>query len=78
MTFVHRCVQSLAKSPLSPFVKGGAQRTGDLSPQMMCTNLAWSDLEENIEEAYRLMVEAEEPNPRPGAQTKEIELNEAL
>ena len=43
-TFVHRCVPSLAKSPLPPFVKGGAQCTGDLSPQIMCTNLAWSDL----------------------------------
>jgi len=32
------------------------------------------ELEENIEEAYRLMVEAEEPCPRPGAQTKEIGL----
>jgi predicted RNase H-like HicB family nuclease len=32
------------------------------------------ELEENIEEAYRLMVEADEPGPRPGAQTKEIGL----
>ena len=24
-------------------VKWGAQRMGDLSPQIMCTNLAWSD-----------------------------------
>ena len=32
------------------------------------------ELEENIEEAYRLMVEAEEHGPRPGAQTKEIGL----
>ncbi len=32
------------------------------------------ELEENIEEAYRLMVEAEEPGPRPGVQTKEIGL----
>jgi predicted RNase H-like HicB family nuclease len=32
------------------------------------------ELEENIEEAFRLMVEAEEPSPRPGAQTKEIGL----
>jgi predicted RNase H-like HicB family nuclease len=32
------------------------------------------DLEENIEEAYRLMVGTEEPGPRPGAQTKEIGL----
>lgn len=31
-------------------------------------------LEENIEEAYRLMVEAEEPGSRPGVQTKEIGL----
>jgi predicted RNase H-like HicB family nuclease len=30
------------------------------------------ELEENIEEAYRLMVEAEEPGARPGVQTKEI------
>ena len=29
---------------LLPFlVKWGAQRMGDLSPQIMCTNLAWSD-----------------------------------
>ena len=32
------------------------------------------ELEQNIEEAYRLMVEAEEPNPRPGVQIKEIGL----
>jgi predicted RNase H-like HicB family nuclease len=32
------------------------------------------ELEENIEEAYRLMVEAEEAGPRPGVQTKEIGL----
>jgi predicted RNase H-like HicB family nuclease len=32
------------------------------------------ELEENIEEAYRLMVEAEAPDPRPGVQTKEIGL----
>jgi predicted RNase H-like HicB family nuclease len=32
------------------------------------------ELEENIEEAYRLMVEAEEPGPRPGVQTEEIGL----
>ena len=32
------------------------------------------ELEENIEEAYRLMVEAEESGPRPGVQTKEIGL----
>ena len=32
------------------------------------------ELEENIEEAYRLMVEVEEPGPRPGVQTKEIGL----
>jgi hypothetical protein len=33
------------KIPPAPFVKGGAQRTGDLSPPIMCTNLLWSDLE---------------------------------
>ena len=43
-TFVHWCVPSLAKSPLPPFVKGGAQGTGDLSLQIMCTNLVRSDL----------------------------------
>jgi hypothetical protein len=43
-TFVHRCVASLEKSPLPPFAKGGAQRTGDLLLQTMCTNLVWSDL----------------------------------
>ena len=32
------------------------------------------ELEENIEDAYRLMVEAEELDPRPGVQTKEIGL----
>ena len=32
------------------------------------------ELEENIEEAYRLMVETEELGPRPGIQTKEIGL----
>jgi predicted RNase H-like HicB family nuclease len=32
------------------------------------------ELEENIEEAYRLMVEAAESSPRPGVQTKEIGL----
>ena len=32
------------------------------------------ELEENIEEAYRLMVEAGESSPRPGVQTKEIGL----
>ena len=32
------------------------------------------ELEENIEEAYQLMVEAEELSPRPGVQTKEIGL----
>ena len=43
-TFVHRCVPSLAKSPLPPFVKGGAQRTGDVSPQIICTNFVRSDI----------------------------------
>jgi predicted RNase H-like HicB family nuclease len=32
------------------------------------------ELEANIEEAYRLMLEAEEPDPRPGVQTKAIGL----
>jgi predicted RNase H-like HicB family nuclease len=32
------------------------------------------ELEENIEEAYRLMMEEEEPGPRTGVQTKEIGL----
>ena len=32
------------------------------------------ELEENIEEAYRLMMDAEEPSPRPGVQTKDIGL----
>jgi len=32
------------------------------------------ELEENIEEAYRLMMEEEELGPRPGVQTKEIGL----
>ena len=32
------------------------------------------ELEENIEEAYRLMVAAGEPGPRPGVQTKGIGL----
>ncbi len=32
------------------------------------------ELEENIEEAFRLMVEAEERSPRAGAQSKEIAL----
>jgi predicted RNase H-like HicB family nuclease len=32
------------------------------------------ELEENIEEAYRLMMETEEPGLRPGMQTKEIGL----
>jgi len=32
------------------------------------------ELQENIEEAYRLMVGTEELGPRPGVQTKEIGL----
>lgn len=32
------------------------------------------ELEENVEEAYRLMIEEEEPVSRIGIQTKEIEL----
>ena len=40
-TLGHSRVPSLAKSPLPPFVKGG-----DLSPQIMYTNLVWSDLEQ--------------------------------
>lgn len=32
------------------------------------------ELEENVEEAYRLMMEEEEPVSRIGIQTKEIEL----
>ena len=45
-TFVHqRGRHRWQNPPLPPFVKGGAPRTGDLSRQMMCTNLAWSDLE---------------------------------
>ena len=38
-TVGHSRVPSLPKSPLPPFVKG------DLSPQIMWTNLVWSDLD---------------------------------
>jgi hypothetical protein len=41
----NRYVPSLVKPSLCPFVKGQAQRTGDLSPQIMTRNLVWSDLE---------------------------------
>ena len=43
-TFVLVCT-IVGKIPPAPFVKGGAQRTGDLSPQIMGTNLVRSDLE---------------------------------
>jgi len=44
MTLVHRRVPPLATSP-SPFIKGGERNArGNLSPQIMCTNLVRSDL----------------------------------
>jgi RNA 3'-terminal phosphate cyclase len=46
---VHTCTPTqlavaLATSPLPPFVKGGKRDTrGDVSQQIMCTNLGWCD-----------------------------------
>ena len=39
MTLVHRRVQSLEKSPLPPLSKGEREAQGDLSQQIMWTNL---------------------------------------
>jgi hypothetical protein len=45
MILVRLRTQSLATSPLRPFVKEG-ERTerGDVSPRIRCTNLVWCDL----------------------------------
>jgi hypothetical protein len=79
-------VPSLATSPLPPLCqKGERDARGDLSPQIRCTNLVWSDfgavrsgqleaVAADLEDLDRLLATAGEDPPRPGDEIVELPL----
>ena len=86
MTLGHRRVPSLATSSLASLCqKGERDARGDLSPQIKCTNLVWSNLgavrlgqleavAADIEALDRLLAIAGEDPPHPGAEIVEFPL----
>ena len=52
MTLVHRRVRSLENSPPPPLSKGEREAPGDLSEQMMDTNLVCSDLAVVVQQVF--------------------------